>query len=32
MDTYRFGTVDYTVFLGVTILSIAIGLYFGWIK
>ncbi|XP_044779856.1 sodium-coupled monocarboxylate transporter 1 isoform X4 [Drosophila simulans] len=32
MDTYIFGTVDYTVFLGVTILSIAIGLYFGWIK
>ncbi|XP_032572207.1 sodium-coupled monocarboxylate transporter 1 isoform X3 [Drosophila sechellia] len=32
MDTYIFGTVDYTVFLCVTILSIAIGLYFGWIK
>ncbi|XP_039498525.1 sodium-coupled monocarboxylate transporter 1 [Drosophila santomea] len=32
MDTFRFGTVDYTVFMGGTILSIAIGLYFGWIK
>nr|AGR51652.1 FI22602p1 [Drosophila melanogaster] len=32
MDTYRFGTVDYAVFLGVTILSIAIGLYFGFIR
>ncbi|XP_016967491.1 sodium-coupled monocarboxylate transporter 1-like [Drosophila biarmipes] len=32
MDSYRFGTVDYTVFLGVTIISIAIGVYFGFIK
>ncbi|XP_037709460.1 sodium-coupled monocarboxylate transporter 2-like [Drosophila subpulchrella] len=32
MDSYRFGTVDYIVFLGVTIISIAIGLYFGFIK
>nr|XP_044251029.1 sodium-coupled monocarboxylate transporter 2 [Drosophila takahashii] len=32
MDSFRFGTVDYTVFLGMTIISIAIGLYFGFIK
>ncbi|XP_016928539.4 sodium-coupled monocarboxylate transporter 1-like [Drosophila suzukii] len=32
MDSYRFGAVDYTVLLGVTIVSIATGLYFGWIK
>nr|XP_044251077.1 sodium-coupled monocarboxylate transporter 1-like [Drosophila takahashii] len=32
MDNYRFGVVDYTVFLGMTIASIATGLYYGWIK
>ncbi|KAH8352703.1 hypothetical protein KR084_005765, partial [Drosophila pseudotakahashii] len=32
MDSYRFGVVDYTVFMGMTIISIVIGLYFGWIK
>ncbi|XP_017075076.2 sodium-coupled monocarboxylate transporter 1 [Drosophila eugracilis] len=32
MDIYRFGIVDYTVFLAMTILSIATGLYYGWIK
>ncbi|XP_037719539.1 sodium-coupled monocarboxylate transporter 1 isoform X1 [Drosophila subpulchrella] len=29
MDNYRFGTIDYIVLLGVTVLSTGIGLYFG---
>ncbi|XP_016967485.1 sodium-coupled monocarboxylate transporter 1 [Drosophila biarmipes] len=32
MDSFRFGAADYTVFLGMTIVSIATGLYFGWIR
>ncbi|XP_016994318.2 sodium-coupled monocarboxylate transporter 1-like isoform X2 [Drosophila takahashii] len=32
MDNYRFGVVDYTVFMGMTIISIITGLYYGWIK
>ncbi|KAH8334384.1 hypothetical protein KR059_009470, partial [Drosophila kikkawai] len=32
MDSFRFGIVDYVVFLGTTILSIGIGVYYGWIK
>ncbi|XP_016973085.2 sodium-coupled monocarboxylate transporter 1 [Drosophila rhopaloa] len=32
MDNYRFGTADYIVFIGMTTISIATGLYFGWIK
>ncbi|KAH8249282.1 hypothetical protein KR032_008049, partial [Drosophila birchii] len=32
MDSYRFGIWDYVVFLGTTILSIGIGVYYGWIK
>lgn len=32
MDSYRFGTVDYIVFLGMIILSTATGIYYGYIK
>uniref|UniRef100_A0A6P4FCI3 Sodium-coupled monocarboxylate transporter 1 n=1 Tax=Drosophila rhopaloa TaxID=1041015 RepID=A0A6P4FCI3_DRORH len=32
MDSYRFGTVDYIVLVGMTILSTGTGLYFGGIK
>ncbi|KAH8317623.1 hypothetical protein KR074_002328, partial [Drosophila pseudoananassae] len=32
MDSFRFGTVDYIVFLGMIILSTATGIYYGYIK
>ncbi|KAH8289960.1 hypothetical protein KR018_009676, partial [Drosophila ironensis] len=32
MDAYRFGTVDYIVFLGMIILSTGTGIYFGYFK
>ncbi|XP_052852917.1 sodium-coupled monocarboxylate transporter 1-like [Drosophila gunungcola] len=32
MDNYRFGAFDYVVFIGVTIISIVVGLYYGWIR
>ncbi|XP_017097688.2 sodium-coupled monocarboxylate transporter 1-like [Drosophila bipectinata] len=32
MDIFRFGTVDYIVFLGMLILSTATGIYYGYIK
>ncbi|XP_044250047.1 sodium-coupled monocarboxylate transporter 1-like [Drosophila takahashii] len=32
MDNYRFGTVDYIVLLGITVLSTGIGLYFGSVR
>ncbi|EDW75843.2 uncharacterized protein Dwil_GK14981 [Drosophila willistoni] len=32
MDSYRFGTIDYIVFLGMILLSTGTGIYFGCIK
>lgn len=31
-ETYRFGSVDYIVFLGMIVLSTGTGIYFGCIK
>lgn len=32
MDNYRFGTVDYLVLVGMTLLSTGTGIYFGALK
>lgn len=32
MDNYRFGTVDYVVLVGMTLLSTGTGIYFGALK